>query len=41
MPMMAVLTTWVVDTGPPMADAARITPADVIWASRAWMGRTL
>jgi hypothetical protein len=29
MPMMAVLTTCVVETGPPNKDAPKITPAEV------------
>ena len=40
MPMIEVATTWVVDTGAPASEAAKITPAEVSWEFRACRGRT-
>jgi hypothetical protein len=40
MPMIEVATTWVVDTGAPPAEAARMTAAEVSCEPRAWIGRT-
>ena len=41
MPIIEELTTCVVETGAPVMDAMKITPAEVNWASRAWSGRIL
>jgi len=38
-PIMAELTTWVVETGPPRRAALRITVAEVTWEVKPWMGR--
>ena len=40
-PMMEELTTWVVDTGAPITEAAKITAPEVSCASTACKGRTL
>jgi hypothetical protein len=38
-PIMAELTTWVVETGPPRRAAPKITVAEVTWDVKPWMGR--
>jgi len=40
-PMMEELTTWVVETGAPTTEAAKITTPEVSCASTACNGRTL
>jgi hypothetical protein len=40
-PMMVVLTTWVVDTGPPTSEADKITAADVTCEEKPSTGRIL
>jgi len=35
-PMMLDETTWVVETGPPIKEAARMTEAEEVWAQKAW-----
>ncbi len=41
MPMIELATTWVVETGAPASEAARMTPAEVSCESSACSGRTL
>ena len=38
---IALLTTWVVLTGPPTSAATKITVAEAIWEVKPWMGRIL
>ena len=34
MPTIDVETTWLVETGRPASDAAKMTPAELVWLTR-------